>query len=137
MVPSNLIEATFQQVSQQPDTFTTNTDDRFFNSTNFPSSNKPTVFLQYKTDLVPILKVLTRTVQPNFVYVVPDESDPKGRTVYLELTPPPEIMYKTSPGSSQQMNVLGIVIFSATMGEQGGVDVLPIRNLLTSFIITC
>lgn len=137
MVPSNLIEATFQQVSQQPDTFTTNTDDRFFNSTNFPSSNKPTVFLQYKTDLVPILKVPTRTVQPNFVYVVPDESDPKGRTVYLELTPPPEIMYKTSPGSSQQMNVLGIVIFSATMGERGGVDVLPIRNLLTSFIITC
>nr|XP_046247339.1 excitatory amino acid transporter 5 isoform X2 [Scatophagus argus] len=83
MVPSNLIEATFQQ---------------------------------YKTDLVPILKVPTRTIQPNFVYVVPDESDPKGRTVFLELTPPPEVMYKTSPGSSQQMNVLGIVIFSATMG---------------------
>uniref|UniRef100_H3CBF0 Amino acid transporter n=1 Tax=Tetraodon nigroviridis TaxID=99883 RepID=H3CBF0_TETNG len=83
MVPSNLIEATFQQ---------------------------------YKTDLLPILKVPTRTVQPSFVYVVPDESDPKGRTVYLELTPPPEVTYKTSPGSSQQMNVLGIVVFSATMG---------------------
>ncbi|XP_054646212.1 excitatory amino acid transporter 5 isoform X1 [Dunckerocampus dactyliophorus] len=83
MVPSNLIEATFQQ---------------------------------YKTDLVPILKVPTKTIQPNFVYVVPDESDPKGRTVFLELTPPPEVTYKTSPGSSQQMNVLGIVIFSATMG---------------------
>ncbi|KAG7232539.1 hypothetical protein INR49_008411 [Caranx melampygus] len=74
--------------------------------------------VQYKTDLIPILKVPTRTIQPNFVYVVPDESDPKGRTVYLELTPPPEVLYKTSPGSSQQMNVLGIVIFSATMGEQ-------------------
>ncbi|XP_068998065.1 excitatory amino acid transporter 5-like [Embiotoca jacksoni] len=83
MVPSNLIEATFQQ---------------------------------YKTDLIPILKIPTRTVQPNFVYVIPDDSEPKGRTVYLELTPPPEITYKTSPGSSQQMNVLGIVIFSATMG---------------------
>ncbi|XP_061894427.1 excitatory amino acid transporter 5 isoform X1 [Entelurus aequoreus] len=83
MVPSNLIEATFQQ---------------------------------YKTDLVPILKVPTRTIQPNFVYVVPDEREPKGRTVFLELTPPPEVTYKTSPGSSQQMNVLGIVIFSATMG---------------------
>uniref|UniRef100_A0A674NK46 Amino acid transporter n=1 Tax=Takifugu rubripes TaxID=31033 RepID=A0A674NK46_TAKRU len=83
MVPSNLIEATFQQ---------------------------------YKTDLIPILKVQTKTVQPNFVYVVPDDSDPKGRTVYLELTPPPEVMYKTNPGSSQQMNVLGIVVFSATMG---------------------
>ncbi|KAK5613999.1 Excitatory amino acid transporter 5 [Crenichthys baileyi] len=83
MVPSNLIEATFQQ---------------------------------YKTDLIPILKVPARTIQPNFVYVVPDDSDPKGRTVYLELTPPPDVIYKTSPGSSQQMNVLGIVIFSATMG---------------------
>ncbi|XP_057697409.1 excitatory amino acid transporter 5 [Corythoichthys intestinalis] len=83
MVPSNLIEATFQQ---------------------------------YKTDLVPILKVPTRTVTPNFVYVVPGESDGKARTVLLELTPAPEVTYKTSPGSSQQMNVLGIVIFSATMG---------------------
>uniref|UniRef100_A0A1A8JCX9 Amino acid transporter n=2 Tax=Nothobranchius kuhntae TaxID=321403 RepID=A0A1A8JCX9_NOTKU len=83
MVPSNLIEATFQQ---------------------------------YKTDLIPVLKVPTRTFQPNFVYVVPDDNDPKGQTVYLELTPPPDVIYKTSPGSSQQMNVLGIVIFSATMG---------------------
>ncbi|XP_008404672.1 excitatory amino acid transporter 5-like isoform X2 [Poecilia reticulata] len=83
MVPSNLIEATFQQ---------------------------------YKTDLIPILRVPTKTIQPNFVYVVPDDNDPKGRTVYLELTPPPDVIYKTSPGSSQQMNVLGIVIFSATMG---------------------
>lgn len=58
------------------------------------------------------------------MYVVPDENDPKGQTVYLELTPPPEVMYKTSPGSSQQMNVLGIVIFSATMGEHGRINVL-------------
>ncbi len=84
------------------------------------------MFLQYKTDLVPILKVPTRTIQPNFVYVVPDESDPKGRTVYLELTPPPEVHYKTSPGSSQQMNVLGIVIFSATMGEPAAVNMFLI-----------
>ncbi|XP_068615776.1 excitatory amino acid transporter 5-like, partial [Brachionichthys hirsutus] len=83
MVPSNLVEATFQQ---------------------------------YKTDLVPVLKVPTRTFQPNFVYVIPDENDPKGQTVYLQLTPPPEVQYKTSPGTSQQMNVLGIVVFSATMG---------------------
>uniref|UniRef100_A0A8C7G1U6 Amino acid transporter n=1 Tax=Oncorhynchus kisutch TaxID=8019 RepID=A0A8C7G1U6_ONCKI len=83
MVPSNLIEATFQQ---------------------------------YKTDLVRILKVPRVTVQPNFVYIMPDDSGPTGRTVFLELTPPPEIHYKTRAGSSQQMNVLGIVIFSATMG---------------------
>ncbi|XP_037105290.1 excitatory amino acid transporter 5 isoform X4 [Syngnathus acus] len=80
MVPSNLIEATFQQ---------------------------------YKTDLVPILKVPARTVTPNFVYMLPAA---EGRTVVLELTPPPQVTYKTNPGSSQQMNVLGIVIFSATMG---------------------
>uniref|UniRef100_A0A3P9H5G1 Amino acid transporter n=1 Tax=Oryzias latipes TaxID=8090 RepID=A0A3P9H5G1_ORYLA len=78
--------------------------------------NQLAVSLQYKTDLIPILKVPTRTITPNFVYVIPDESNPNGRTVYLELTPPPEVMYKTSPGTSQQMNVLGIVIFSATMG---------------------
>ena len=73
--------------------------------------------LQYKTDLLPILKMpALKNTKPNFVYVVPDDSEPSGRTVYLELTPPPEIHYKTSPGSSQQMNVLGIVIFSATMG---------------------
>uniref|UniRef100_A0A3P9N5J8 Amino acid transporter n=1 Tax=Poecilia reticulata TaxID=8081 RepID=A0A3P9N5J8_POERE len=81
-----------------------------------PSSNLLTLLLQYKTDLIPILRVPTKTIQPNFVYVVPDDNDPKGRTVYLELTPPPDVIYKTSPGSSQQMNVLGIVIFSATMG---------------------
>lgn len=95
-----------------------------------PSSNDPSS-PQYKTDLIPILKVPTRTVLPNFVYVVPDESGPEARTVYLELTPPPEIMYKTSPGSSQQMNVLGIVVFSATMGEP-----LPQQHLLPIMLCT-
>ncbi|XP_061593449.1 excitatory amino acid transporter 5-like isoform X2 [Cololabis saira] len=100
MVPSNLIEATFQQ---------------------------------YKTDLIPILKVQARTIQPNFVYIIPDDSDPKGRTVYLELTPPPDVTYKTTPGSSQQMNVLGIVIFSATMGlllGRMGERGLPLVNVV-------
>ncbi|XP_066503225.1 excitatory amino acid transporter 5 [Hoplias malabaricus] len=83
MIPSNLIEATFQQ---------------------------------YKTDLIPIIKPQVITKQPSFVYVVPDEENPKGQTVLLELTPAPDLHYKTLPGSSPQMNVLGIVIFSATMG---------------------
>lgn len=91
-----------------------------------------TVVLQYKTDLIPILRVPTRTIQPNFVYVIPDDSDPKGRMVYLELTPPPDVTYKTIPGSSQQMNVLGIVIFSATMGEEdvGQCLVVQLRDIL-------
>lgn len=111
MVPSNLIEATFQQVS----------------APRAPPSARPApprvtltpprLRVQYKTDLAPILKVPARTATANFVYVVPGDAEGKGRTVLLELTPPPEVTYKTSPGSSQQMNVLGIVIFSATMGE--------------------
>uniref|UniRef100_A0A8C7I1R9 Amino acid transporter n=1 Tax=Oncorhynchus kisutch TaxID=8019 RepID=A0A8C7I1R9_ONCKI len=91
MVPSNLIEATFQQVSNTR-----------------PMIHLPLFLISQMFHWV--------TVQPNFVYAIPDESDPSGRTVSLELTPPPEIHYKTRPGNSQQMNVLGIVIFSATMG---------------------
>lgn len=116
MVPSNLIEATFQQV--RPTKTPLGITQRLINQL----TNRLVVLLQYKTDLIPIIKVPGRTVQPNFVYVVPDEADegdPKGRTVYLELTPAPEVTYRMSPGSSQQMNVLGIVVFSATMGERG------------------
>ncbi|KAI4873180.1 hypothetical protein NFI96_019305 [Prochilodus magdalenae] len=84
MIPSNLIEATFQQ---------------------------------YKTDLVPNVKSIPLDSQANYVYIMPDYENPKmGHPVFLELTPAPEIHYKVVPGKSSQMNVLGIVIFSATMG---------------------
>ncbi|KAI5626669.1 excitatory amino acid transporter 5 [Silurus asotus] len=83
MIPSNLIEATFQQ---------------------------------YKTDLIPVVKTQVSDKQHNFLYLMPDEDHRKGHTVLLDLTPPPEVHYKVYPGSSHQMNVLGIVIFSATMG---------------------
>ncbi|XP_007240262.3 excitatory amino acid transporter 5 isoform X1 [Astyanax mexicanus] len=84
MIPSNLIEATFQQ---------------------------------YQTDLIPLVRTqVGSTKQPSFVYLMPDEENPKGHSVLLELTPSPDIHYKSVPGSSPQMNVLGIVIFSATMG---------------------
>ncbi|XP_062868572.1 excitatory amino acid transporter 5 isoform X2 [Trichomycterus rosablanca] len=83
MIPSNLVEATFQQ---------------------------------YRTDHIPDVKFQDSSKQHNFVYLMPDEDHPMGHLVRLELTPPPDVQYKTSPGSSQQMNVLGIVIFSATMG---------------------
>uniref|UniRef100_A0A8C6TUJ6 Amino acid transporter n=1 Tax=Neogobius melanostomus TaxID=47308 RepID=A0A8C6TUJ6_9GOBI len=81
----------------------------------------PSNLVEYKTDLLPILKVPTRT------------SAPSGRTVYLELTPPPEVHYRTGPGTSQQMNVLGIVIFSAVMGQpvagQNGERGAPLVNV--------
>uniref|UniRef100_A0A3Q3WT93 Amino acid transporter n=1 Tax=Mola mola TaxID=94237 RepID=A0A3Q3WT93_MOLML len=85
MIPSNLIEATFQQ---------------------------------YRTDLVPIVQSAdTKQSQANYVYVMPDYHNPKlGHPVFLEITPAPDIQYKIVPSTSKGMNVLGIVIFSATMG---------------------
>ncbi|KAM7403376.1 hypothetical protein PAMA_004025 [Pampus argenteus] len=85
MIPSNLIEATFQQ---------------------------------YRTDLVPIVQNSNiKESQANYVYVMPDYHNPQlGHPVFLEITPAPDIKYKIVPSTSKGMNVLGIVIFSATMG---------------------
>ncbi|XP_049452756.1 solute carrier family 1 member 8b [Epinephelus fuscoguttatus] len=85
MIPSNLIEATFQQ---------------------------------YRTDLVPIVQNSdVADSQANYVYVMPDYHNPRlGHPVFLEITPAPDIKYKIIPSTSKGMNVLGIVIFSATMG---------------------
>ncbi|KAG9343372.1 hypothetical protein JZ751_014353, partial [Albula glossodonta] len=81
-----------------------------------PANLIEATFQQYKTDLVPVVKA-TELRQPNYVYIMPDYADPKlSHPVFLELTPAPEIQYKNVPGNSKQMNVLGIVIFSATMG---------------------
>uniref|UniRef100_A0A3Q2Z127 Amino acid transporter n=1 Tax=Hippocampus comes TaxID=109280 RepID=A0A3Q2Z127_HIPCM len=94
MIPSNLIEATFQQ---------------------------------YRTDLVPIVQSSNaKESQANYVYVMPDYHNPRlGHPVFLDITPAPDINYKIVPSTSKGMNVLGIVIFSATMlllgkmGERG------------------
>uniref|UniRef100_A0A3Q4BB38 Amino acid transporter n=1 Tax=Mola mola TaxID=94237 RepID=A0A3Q4BB38_MOLML len=59
----------------------------------------------------------TKQSQANYVYVMPDYHNPKlGHPVFLEITPAPDIQYKIVPSTSKGMNVLGIVIFSATMG---------------------
>ncbi|XP_018609114.1 excitatory amino acid transporter 5-like [Scleropages formosus] len=82
-----------------------------------PANLIEATFQQYKTDLVPQVKNAILPSQPNFVYIMPDHNNPKlGHPVFLELTPAPEVNYKIVPGTSKQMNVLGIVIFSATMG---------------------
>lgn len=75
---------------------------------------------QYRTDLVPIVQSRTdvKESQANYVYVMPDYHNPKlGHPVFLEITPAPDIKYKIVPSTSKGMNVLGIVIFSATMGR--------------------
>uniref|UniRef100_A0A8C3XNF7 Amino acid transporter n=1 Tax=Chelydra serpentina TaxID=8475 RepID=A0A8C3XNF7_CHESE len=53
----------------------------------------------------------------SFIYFAPDDENPEiQRPVLLEITPSPEMTYRTLPGNSNEMNVLGIVIFSATIG---------------------
>ncbi|NXN38010.1 EAA5 protein, partial [Rhinoptilus africanus] len=76
---------------------------------------------QYRTVLVPVVKSPGFPKIPgkslSFIYFAPDDENPEiHRPVFLELTPSPEMTYRTLPGTSNEMNVLGIVIFSATIG---------------------
>lgn len=75
--------------------------------------------VQYRTDLIPMVQTSDiKNSQANFVYVMPDYHNPQlGHPVFLEITPAPDIKYKMVPSTSKGMNVLGIVIFSATMGK--------------------
>ncbi|XP_010077863.1 PREDICTED: excitatory amino acid transporter 5-like, partial [Pterocles gutturalis] len=75
----------------------------------------------YRTVLVPVVKSPGFPKIPgkslSFIYFAPDDENPAiHRPVFLELTPSPEMTYRTLPGTSNEMNVLGIVIFSATIG---------------------
>ncbi|NWT90966.1 EAA5 protein, partial [Lanius ludovicianus] len=87
----------------------------------FPSNLVEASFQQYRTVLVPVVKSPGFQKIPgkpfNFIYFAPDDKNPEiHRPVFLELTPPPEMTYRTLAGTSNEMNVLGIVIFSATIG---------------------
>lgn len=81
----------------------------------------PLLLFQYRTVLVPVVKSPAFPKIPgkpvNFIYFAPDDKNPEiHRPVFLELTPSPEMTYRTLAGTSNEMNVLGIVIFSATIG---------------------
>lgn len=81
----------------------------------------PLLLFQYRTVLVPVVKSPGFPKIPgkpvNFIYFAPDDKNPEiHRPVFLELTPSPEMTYRTLAGTSNEMNVLGIVIFSATIG---------------------
>ncbi|XP_027525761.1 excitatory amino acid transporter 5-like [Corapipo altera] len=87
----------------------------------FPSNLVEASFQQYRTVLVPVVKSPGSPKVPgkpvNFIYFAPDDQNPEiHRPVFLELTPSPEMTYRTLAGTSNEMNVLGIVIFSATIG---------------------
>lgn len=82
---------------------------------------KPFVFFQYRTKSIPIIKAnkasSESTTHRIIIYGVQDENGSNVQNFALDITPPPEVIYKSEPGTSDGMNVLGIVIFSATMGR--------------------
>ncbi|XP_004699469.1 excitatory amino acid transporter 5 [Echinops telfairi] len=87
----------------------------------FPANLVEATFKQYRTKTTPVVKspkVAAGEAPPRrvLIYEVQEENSSRVQNFALDLTPPPEVIYKSEPGTSEGMNVLGIVIFSATMG---------------------
>ncbi|XP_038189868.1 excitatory amino acid transporter 5 isoform X2 [Arvicola amphibius] len=87
----------------------------------FPANLVEATFKQYRTKTTPVIKSPKGTSgeappQRILIYGVQEDNGSRVQNFALDLTPPPEIVYKSEPGTSDGMNVLGIVIFSATMG---------------------
>ncbi|TSS97565.1 Excitatory amino acid transporter 5 [Bagarius yarrelli] len=51
-----------------------------------------------------------------FIYGIRGDNSTDIQSFSLDLTPSPDVVFRTLPGTSDGMNVLGIVIFSAAMG---------------------
>nr|XP_012290293.1 excitatory amino acid transporter 5 isoform X2 [Aotus nancymaae] len=87
----------------------------------FPANLVEATFKQYRTKTTPVVKsprMAPEEAPPRriLIYGVQEENGSRVQNFALDLTPPPEIIYKSEPGTSDGMNVLGIVFFSATMG---------------------
>ncbi|XP_059201232.1 solute carrier family 1 member 7a isoform X2 [Centropristis striata] len=90
----------------------------------FPANLVQATFQQYRTQRVPelipkptVAQLLDETTTRRvYIYGIQDDNGTDVQNFSLDLTPPPDVIMKTSPGTSEGMNVLGIVIFSATMG---------------------
>ncbi|XP_038147524.1 excitatory amino acid transporter 5-like [Cyprinodon tularosa] len=89
MFPSNLVQATFQQYQTK---------------SQLIMKPKPTVVQSESTTRRPL------------IYGIQDDNSSDIQNFALDLTPPPDVLVRTREGTSDGMNVLGIVIFSATMG---------------------
>ncbi|KAI5938078.1 Excitatory amino acid transporter 5 [Manis javanica] len=87
----------------------------------FPANLVEATFKQYRTKTIPVVKApkVASEEAPSrrtLIYGVQEENGSHVQNFALDLTPPPEVVYKSEPGTTDGMNVLGIVIFSATMG---------------------
>ncbi|KAG7487661.1 hypothetical protein MATL_G00025900 [Megalops atlanticus] len=70
-----------------------------------------------KTPKPTVSQALTETTTRRaLIYGIQDDNGTDIQNFSLDLTPPPDVIFRTLPGTSDGMNVLGIVIFSATMG---------------------
>uniref|UniRef100_A0A673MUY6 Amino acid transporter n=1 Tax=Sinocyclocheilus rhinocerous TaxID=307959 RepID=A0A673MUY6_9TELE len=110
----------------------------------FPANLVQATFQQYRTNSVPIMKTPKTTVATSLtetttrralIYGIQDDNGTDIQNFQLDLTPPPDVVMRTLPGTSEGMNVLGIVIFSATMGENAGhfVNILTASSLCRYF----
>uniref|UniRef100_A0A3Q2XQU9 Amino acid transporter n=1 Tax=Hippocampus comes TaxID=109280 RepID=A0A3Q2XQU9_HIPCM len=85
---------------------------------NFPSVESRVGFSQYTVQTKPTsARTPSQSVtRPPLIYGIRDDNGSDVQNFSLDLTPPPDVLVKTKEGTSDGMNVLGIVIFSATMG---------------------
>ncbi|XP_047012654.1 solute carrier family 1 member 7a isoform X1 [Ictalurus punctatus] len=90
----------------------------------FPANLVQATFQQYRSRSIPIFKpkpivsqdLTESNTRRSFIYDIQDDNGTDIQSFSLDLTPPPDVVLRTLPGTSDGMNVLGIVIFSATMG---------------------
>ncbi|XP_061681885.1 solute carrier family 1 member 7b isoform X2 [Syngnathoides biaculeatus] len=142
MFPANLVQATFQQVTHTVESACEPfclPSCRSFGPRRPPSrppscppcwsaalSRRPpprlacrcVLLRQYRTSSEYTLRTETTSAAQTrpLIYGIRDDNGSDVRNFSLDLTPPPDVLVRTQEGTSDGMNVLGIVIFSATMG---------------------
>ncbi|PKU37942.1 hypothetical protein llap_11749 [Limosa lapponica baueri] len=107
----------------------------------FPANLVEATFKQYRTKSIPIIKSnkasSESTTRRIIIYGVQDENGSNVQNFALDITPPPEVIYKSEPGTSDGMNVLGIVIFSATMAIKATVQVENVSSATLPITFKC
>lgn len=137
MFPANLVQATFQQVTTlATQNSSTNKIDRYLIFLLVKNIRKysliPSCTQQYRTSIEYSIKPKPTvnqaqsesTTRRQLIYGIQDDNGTDIQNFALDLTPPPDIIVRTREGTSDGMNVLGIVIFSATMGEKEGTAIV-------------
>ncbi|XP_044055907.1 solute carrier family 1 member 7b isoform X1 [Siniperca chuatsi] len=125
MFPSNLVQATFQQVRPLISHSTFKHKGFFLGlKCRHFAASVSIPWQQYRTSSEYIVKSKPTVSQAHsesttrraLIYGIQDDNGTDIQNFALDLTPPPDVLIRTREGTSDGMNVLGIVIFSATMG---------------------